>query len=134
MIRRTLLVVPVLALAACNRGDRDPAAERRFASQALTGVLAYPQSSVAGVAAGAEAAEVTLTTPADPAQVAAWYRQTLHLNSWKLLSDVAQSGGVVVMHAMKDGRPLWVTVRPAVGAPGTTYTLVGVVLEGDSIR
>jgi hypothetical protein len=35
---------------------------------------------------------------------------------------------------MKDGRPLWVTIRPTVGAPGTTYPLVGVVLEGDSIR
>lgn len=124
----------MLALAACRRGDRDPAAERRFASQALTGVLAYPQSNVAAVAAGSEAAEVTLTTPADPAQVVSWYRQTLHLNNWELRSDVPQSGGVVVMHAMQEGRPLWVTIRPTVGGPGTTYTLVGVVLEGDSIR
>ena len=134
MRRLAALLLPVLVLAACRGGDRDPAAERRFASQALTGVLAYPQSSVAAVAAGTEAAEVTLTSPADPAQVAAWYRQTLHLNNWELRSDVPQSGGVVVMHAMKDGRPLWVTIRPSVGAPGTTYTLVGVVLEGDSIR
>ena len=134
MIRRALFLVPVLALAACGRADRDPAAERRFASQALTGVLAYPQSNVTDVAAGTEAAEVTLTTPADPAQVVAWYRQTLHLNDWELRSDVPQSGGAVVMHAMKEGRPLWVTIRPTVGAPGTTYTLFGVVLEGDSIR
>ncbi len=134
MIRRALLLVPVLALAACGRADRDPAAERRFASRALTGVLAYPQSSVAAVAAGTEAAEVTLTTPADPTRVAAWYRQTLHLNRWELRSDMPRAGGAVVMHAMKDGRPLWVTIRPTAGAPGTTYTLVGVVLEGDSLR
>jgi hypothetical protein len=134
MMRRALLLVPVLALAACSRGDRDPAAERRFASRALTGVLAFPQSNVAGVATGTEAAEVTFTTHAEPAQVAAWYRQTLYLNKWELRSDVPQSEGMVMMHAMKDGRPLWITIRPSVGGPGTTYTLVGVVLEGDSIR
>ena len=134
MRRLAVLLLPVLALAACRRGDRDPAAERRFASQALTGVLAYPQSTVAGVATGTEAAEVTFTTPSEPARVAAWYRQTLHLNQWELRSDAPQADGMVMMHAMKDGRPLWVTIRPTVGGSGTTYTLVGVVLEGDSIR
>lgn len=134
MLPRALLLAPVLALAACGRGERDPAAERRFASRALTGVLAYPQSSVADVAAGTEAAEVTLTTPVAPAEVAAWYREALRLNNWELRSDMSQADGLVVMHAMKEGRPLWVTIRPTVGAPGTTYTLVGVVLEGDSIR
>ena len=134
MRRLAVLLLPVLALAACRGGDRDPAAERRFASRALTGVLAYPESRVADVAAGTEAAEVTLTTAADPARVATWYRQTLHLNNWELKSDVPQAGGEVVMHAMKEGRPLWITIRPTAGAPGTTYTLVGVVVEGDTIR
>jgi len=134
MSRLAFLVLPVLALAACNRGNRDADAERRFASQAMTGVLAYPLSRLAGVATGTEAAELTLTTPDGPDRVAAWYRQTLGLNHWELRSDAPQSDGTVVMHAIKDGRPLWVTIRPTVGAPGATYTLVGVVLEGDSIR
>lgn len=134
MPRLALLVLLALAVTACSREERDAAAERRFASQALTGVLAYPRSNIAGVATGTEAAEVTLTTSATPAQVAAWYREVLRLNSWELRSDAPQSDGAVVMHATKDGRPLWVTIRPTAGAPGTTYTLVGVVLEGDSIR
>jgi len=133
-MRGISLLLLLLAVPACRRGDRDPAAERRFASQALIGVLAYPLSSLAGVAAGTEAAELTLTTPDGPDRVAAWYRQTLHLNQWELRSDMPQSDGTVVIHAMKDGRPLWITIRPTVGAPGATYTLVGVVLEGDSIR
>jgi hypothetical protein len=134
MMRRVLLLIPALLLGACSRGERDAAAERRFASRALTGVLAYPRSSLAAVAAGTEAAELTLTTPDAPEQVAGWYRQTLHLNRWDLRSDVPQSDGSVVIHAVKDGRPLWITVRPSAGAPGTIYTLVGVVLEGDSVR
>jgi hypothetical protein len=36
---------------------------------------------------------------------------------------------------MKGTRPLWVTLRPNVGAAGTTYTVIGaVVAEGDSLR
>ncbi len=56
-------------LAACERpGERR--AERELAAEALRGLVAYPRSSVVSVAAGAEAAQVVLTTPAPLERVA----------------------------------------------------------------
>ncbi len=122
----------VLAASACERpaGDR---AQRRLASRALSNMLAFPQSTVTSVSAGTEAAEVTLSAPADADAIARWYRQTLVLNGWELTRDGRLADGSMIIHAAKEGRPLWVTVRPS-GAGATTYTLIGVALEEDSAR
>jgi hypothetical protein len=38
------------------------------------------------------------------------------------------------MYAEHGQRPLWVTVRPNVGGPGSTYTMIGAIVAGDSIK
>ena len=128
-MRQFLLVL--LLVVACDR-PKEPDA-RQLASRALQGVLSYPGSTIVKVNAGTDAAEVTLTTPDPVAQVANWLRHALTLNGWQLRNEGKGAGGAVSIYAEKpDGRPLWVTLKPNVGGPGTTYTLIGAIIESDS--
>jgi hypothetical protein len=134
-MRRSIPLLLALALlaAGCDR-ERNTAQDRALAARALRGVLAYPQSSLVSLSAGNEAAELAFSSPAAVADVAQWYRQALTLNGWDVRSDIAQGDGTVSIYAQKDTQPLWVTLRPNVGGPGTTYTLVGAVVEPDSAK
>jgi len=135
LMRRFLpvLLLAVAVTVACERRRApDPQAMVR---QALHGVLVYPQSLQIGMAAGEEAAQITLTTPDSIGRVASWFRQVLVLNRWTLQSDVTESDGSVSIAALQGKRPLWITLRPNAGAPGTTYTIIGaVVVDADSLR
>src|SRR5207249_7257854 len=99
----------VLALgAACERpGERT--AERELAAKVLSGVLAYPQSTLAGVSAGEDAAQATFTTPAPLPRVTAWYREALRLNGWQVRTDQLMADGSIAMYADSGRRPLWIT-------------------------
>jgi hypothetical protein len=115
----------VLLLVACDRpGAPDP---RAAAANALGGVLAYPHSRVVEMSAGAEAAQLTLTAPAPPVRVAEWYRTYLGLNGWELKNEGRMVDSAVSIYAQKDGRPLWIMLRPAAG--GTQYTLTGAITD-----
>ena len=130
-MHRTLVLLGCLTLAACDR-PKEPNA-RQLASRALQGALSYPGSTIVKVAAGTDAAEVTLATRDSVTRVAHWFRQALPLNGWQLRNEGKASGGALTIYAEKpDGRPLWVTLRPNVGGPGTTYTLIGAIIEPDS--
>ena len=121
------------AAAACDRTPN--AAERRqFAGRALTGALAYPRSTLIGVNTGEDAAQIQLVSPDSATEVAAWFRLQLPLNKWQLEHDAVNRDGSIVIYAKQGERPLWITLTPNVGGPGSTYTMVGVVIEGDSVR
>ena len=126
-----LLLALALLAAGCKR-PRDAEPDRALASRALRGVLAYPQSSLVTISAGNEAAELAFSSPDSVANVAQWYRQVLVLNGWEVRSDITQRDGSVRIYAQKDTQPLWVSMRPSVGGPGTTYTLVGAIAQADS--
>jgi hypothetical protein len=127
-----LLLTVVLAAACERRRAQDP---RAMVQQALHGVLVYPQSLQTGMAAGEEAAQVTLTTMDSIGRVASWFRRALMSNQWTLQSDVTGNDGSVSIAALRGKRPLWITLRPNSGAPGTTYTIIGaVVVDADSLR
>lgn len=100
--------------------------------KAMQGVLVYPLSSEVGIAAGADAAQVTLSTADSVGKVARWFRQALQVNGWTLVSDVTNPDGSIAMSASLGKRPLWITLHPNVGAPGTTYTVIGAVVPQDS--
>jgi hypothetical protein len=124
------MLLGLLALVACDR-PKEPDA-RQLAARALKGTLTYPQSTIVNVAAGTDAAEVTLTT-ADPVDVVAgWFRQALPLNGWELRNEGKSAAGAVSIYAEKEGRPLWLTLRPNTGGPGTTYTMIGAIVEPDT--
>src|SRR5437764_1058271 len=100
----------------------------------LSSVLAYPQSTLAGVSAGEDAAQATFTTPAPLPRVTAWYREALRLNGWQVRTDQLMADGSIALYADSGRRPLWITLRATVGAPGTTYTLVGAILGADTTK
>lgn len=116
--------------AACERRqETDP---RVMVQKAMHGVLVYPLSSEVSIAAGADAAQVTLSTADSIGKVARWFRQALQVNGWTLVSDVTDPDGSIAMSAIRGKRPLWITLHPNVGAPGTTYTVIAAVVTQDS--
>jgi len=127
------LVIVLVCCAACERPG-EGTSERELAAKVLTGVLAYPHSTLTGVSAGQDAAQATFTTPASLPRVAAWYRETLKLNGWQVRTDQAMADGSIAIYADSGRRPLWITLRANVGAPGTTYTLVGAILGADTTK
>src|SRR2546430_16526155 len=80
------LAILLMVCAACERpGERT--AERELAAKVLSGVLAYPQSTLAGGSAGEDAAQATFTTPAPLPRATAWYPEALRLNGWQGRTD-----------------------------------------------
>jgi hypothetical protein len=128
---RALILLGCLTLAGCDRPQASDA--RQLASRALQGALSYPGSTIVSVSAGTDAAEVKLATGDPVDRVAEWFRQALTLNGWELRNEGKAAEGAITIYAeKKDGRPLWLTLKPNVGAPGSTYTLVGAIIEPDS--
>lgn len=128
-----LLLALTLLAAGCDReGDTEQA--RATAARALRGVLAYPRSTLVSLSAGDDAAELTFSSPAAVADVAEWYRRALAANGWELKTDQTSRDGSVSMYAEQAKRPLWLTLRPNVGGPGSSYTMIGAIVEGDSIK
>lgn len=129
---RPIALLSLLALAAaCNRPQ--PPDTRAMLRKTLHGVLVYPQSTLVDAASGTDAAQLTLTTLDTVGVVAAWFRTELNLNGWALQSDVTNGDGSIAIVAQKGNRPLWITLRPNVGGPGSTYTVIGAVVSGDSL-
>jgi hypothetical protein len=118
------VVITLALLAACERPG-DPERARVAAGRALSGALAYPRSSPVNVAAGEEAAQLTMTSPDSVAVIADWFRRALRMNGWAIQREATGRSGEVTFYAQKGERPLWITLRPNVGAAGTTYTMIG---------
>jgi hypothetical protein len=126
MRRRLVFTLVLLAAAACNRRQApDPTA---MVQRVMGGLLIYPMSARISMSAGEDAAQVTLTTPDSIRPVAEWFRRALTLNGWTLQSDLTGNDGTVTISATHGKRPLWITLRPTQGAPGTTYTMVGALV------
>jgi hypothetical protein len=127
---RTFIAVVALgaALAACKR-PREADASREVLRQSMRGVLAYPRSSIVSTIAGTDAGQVTLTSPTEVDTIAAWYRLALKLNGWTLQNDSKAADGTISLYAEQGSKPLWITLKPNVGAPGTTYTLIGAAVD-----
>jgi len=130
-MRPTLICLLLAVATACNRPQ--PPDTRAMVRKSLHGVLVYPRSTLIDVASGSDAAQVTLTTLDSVVLVASWFRSELNLNGWALQSDVTNGDGSIAIVAQKGSRPLWITLRPNVGGPGSTYTVIGAVVSGDSM-
>lgn len=130
-MRSILLLLMLTAVAACNRPQ--PPDTRAMLRKSLHGVLVYPRSTLVDATSGTDAAQVTLTTLDSVAVVASWFRAELNLNGWALQSDVTNGDESIAIVAQKGSRPLWITLRPNVGGPGSTYTVIGAVVSGDSM-
>src|SRR5512145_2480600 len=132
MSRAHHLVVMLVLLVACDRPG-DTARAREAVGRALSGTLAYPQSTPVTVAAGEEAAQLTMTSPDSVAVIVAWFKNALPLNGWVIVRETAGTGGSLTLFAQKGERPLWITLRPNIGAAGSTYTMIGEI-PTDSVK
>ena len=126
MTRAACLVLICAGLIACERPG-SPEQTRRLAGQALQGALSYPRSTVVSVSAGEEAAQLVMSSPDSVSVIAKWFVQALSLRRWDVKRTIADKSGTVTIYAEQDKRPLWLTLRPNVGGPGTTYTMIGVI-------
>jgi len=127
MSRATCFIVVFALLAACERPGDNPDETRHRVGQALSGTLAYPRSSMVSVSAGEEAAQLIMSSPDSVTTVATWFLKALPLNHWDVKRNVSDRSGTVTIYAEQNKRPLWLTLRPNVGGPGTTYTMIGVI-------
>ncbi len=127
MSRATCFIVVFALLAACERPGDNPDETRHRVGQALSGTLAYPRSSMVSVSAGEEAAQLVMSSPDSVTTVATWFLKALPLNHWDVKRSVSDRSGTVTIYAEQNKRPLWLTLRPNVGGPGTTYTMIGVI-------
>jgi len=132
MTRAVGLILICAALLGCERPG-SPEKTRRLAGQALQGTLAYPRSTIVSVSAGDEAAQLVLSSPDSVRVVAKWFVQALSLNKWDVKRNITDESGTVTIYAEQDKRPLWLTLRPNAGGPGTTYTMIGVIPK-DSVK
>jgi hypothetical protein len=132
MTRAVGLILICAALLGCERPG-SPEKTRRLAGQALQGTLAYPRSTIVSVSAGDEAAQLVLSSPDSVSVVAKWFVQALSLNKWDVKRNITDESGTVTIYAEQDKRPLWLTLRPNAGGPGTTYTMIGVIPK-DSVK
>lgn len=132
MLRVACFLLVVSALLACDRPG-SPEQTRRLAGQALQGTLAYPRSTMVSVSAGEEAAQLVLTSPDSVEVVARWFVRALGMNRWDVKRTITDKSGTITIYAEQDKRPLWLTLRPNVGGPGTTYTMIGVIPK-DSVK
>jgi len=132
MTRAAGLVLLCAAVFGCERPG-SPEQTRRLAGQALQGTLAYPRSTMVSVSAGEEAAQLVLSSPDSVEVVAKWFVRALGLNNWDVQRNITDKNGTVTIYAEQNKRPLWLTLRPNVGGPGTTYTMVGVIPK-DSVK
>ena len=126
MTRTAFVVLICAAVVACERPGGGEAT-RRAASRALAGTLAYPRSTMVSMSAGEEAAQLVMSSPDSVATVARWFVQALGQNKWDVKRTVSDRNGTVTIYAEQNKRPLWLTLRPNVGGPGTTYTMIGVI-------
>lgn len=126
----SLLVVVLSALAACER--RHEPNPRLQVQNALRGVAIYPLSTSIGMAAGEDAAQMTLTTADSVNRVADWFRRSLIAAGWALQSDLTNPDGSIAISATHGTRPLRLTLRPNAGAHGTTYTVIAPLKDSGS--
>ncbi|MGH2608334.1 MAG: hypothetical protein ACRDHF_04530 [Tepidiformaceae bacterium] len=126
-----LLSLAAALVAACER-PREEERARALTAHVLRDMMVYPASTLVSFAAGEEAGQVVLSTPAAVDTVTAWYRQVLRLNGWELRQDQQRPDGSRILYAVKTERPLWITLRRTAGAPGTTYTLIAAEVAADS--
>ena len=126
MTRVSFLLLFVCALLACERPG-GPEQTRRLAGQAFQGTLAYPRSTMVSISAGEEAAQLVMSSPDSVAVVARWFVRALGTKNWEVKRNLSDANGTVTIYAEQNKRPLWLTLRPNVGAPGTTYTMIGVI-------
>ena len=120
-MRRFLLVLAVVGLA-CTR---DEPAKQPKVSEAFPELPVPPGGEAVSRSAGEDAVQLRFSSPVSPDTVALYYQTIFSKDPWRLMSDTKTADGGRVLLAQNKGTPLWVTIRKADGASGSTVDLMG---------
>jgi hypothetical protein len=122
--------VAVLTLVACK--DRAP--EAPDISQVFPNLPLPPQASVVSRSSGSDALQITLMSAAKVGDVEAYYRHTLSKNGWRLVNNMRDRDGSVVLFAERDGPPLWVRIKSTDDSVATLVELSGALIADPAKR
>jgi hypothetical protein len=120
----------VLALVACK--DKGPQTPK--ISQVLPNLPLPPNASVVSKSGGSDALQITLISPAKVKDVEMYYRAVLSKNGWRLVNDMRDRDGSVVLLAEQDGPPLWVRIKSTDDSVATMVELAGAVMADTTKR
>jgi hypothetical protein len=122
--------IAVLALVACT--DKPPETPR--VSQVFPNLPLPPQARVLGKSGSADALQITLMSPTKVNLVEAYYRSMLTRDGWRLVNDMRDRDGSVILLAEQDGPPLWVRIKSTDDSTGTVVELAGAVFADSTKR
>ena len=126
----------VLALVACKDQDKDQDKEPqtpRF-SEVFPKLPLPPNASVVSKSGGSDALQITLMSSAKAKDVETYYRAVLSRDGWRLVNDMRDRDGSVVLLAEQDGPPLWVRIRSTDDSAATIVELAGAILPATAKR
>ena len=122
--------VAILALVAC----KDKAPETPKVSQVFPNLPLPPNASVVSRSGGSDALQLTLMSPVKAKDVESYYRAILNRNGWRLVNDMRDRDGSVVLFAEQDGPPLWVRIKSTDDSVATIVELAGAVMSNAGKR
>ncbi|MBA3319040.1 MAG: hypothetical protein H0T50_13260 [Gemmatimonadales bacterium] len=123
---RILACLALLALPGCKDKDSEPAMPR--VSQVFPKLPLPPQATVLSRTGGPEAIQLSLRSPAKAKDVETYYRAVLSRDGWRLVNDMRDRDGSVVLLAQQDGPPLWVRIKSTDDSVATIVELSGAVV------
>jgi hypothetical protein len=120
----------ILALVACkDKGPQTPKVSQVFPNLPLP-----PNASVVSRSGGADALQITLMSSAKAKDVETYYRAMLSKNGWRLMNDMRDKDGSVVLFAERNGPPLWVRIKSTDDSVATLVEIAGAVLADTASR
>jgi hypothetical protein len=120
----------VLALVACK--DKEP--QMPPISQVFPKLPIPPNASFVSKSGGSEALQITLRSPAKAKDVETYYRSLLTKDGWRLVNDMRDRDGSVVLLAEQDGPPLWVRIKSTDDSAATIVELAGAIVADTAKR
>ena len=122
--------VAVLALVAC----KDKAPQTPKVSQVFPNLPLPPNASVVSRSGSSDALQLTLMSAVKAKDVESYYRTMLSKNGWRLVNDMRDQDGSVVLFAEQDGPPLWVRIKSTDDSVATVVELTGAVMADTTKR
>jgi hypothetical protein len=83
---------------------------------------------------GPDALQITLISPVKAKDVETYYRAILSRNGWRLVNEMRDRDGSVVLLAEQNGPPLWVRIKSTDDSVATMVELAGAVMADRTKR
>ena len=124
-----LLAGLVLACGSESRAPKPPDLGAAFPNLPLP-----PEPELISQTGSADALQLTLHTPMGEYRIVEYYRSILSTGNWRLVSDIKNPDGSVVLYAEQNGPPMWARIWKSKDRSGTMVQLTGAVVPKDSTK